>query len=581
MKISKILFSTSKESVSDVDIVSQELLIRAGYIKQLSAGVYTAMHFGFRSFEKIKNIIREEMNAIGGVEMSMPIVHPAELWRKTGRYDAIDESLVRFKDRTEKDLVLAMTHEEVVASVARADVKSYRHLPLLIYQIQTKYRDEARARGGLIRVKEFEMKDSYSLDKDWAGLEKQYQHHYKAYFSIFKRCGLPVIAIQSDVGMMGGRVAHEYMYLTEIGEDTIYICESTGYQANKEVATIKKEIFQDGDRLPLEKVHTPGTKTIRDLCLYLGIQPEQTGKVVFYAAHIEREEKIVMAIVRGDMDVNQIKLQNLIKAQSLIPASEDQIRSIRSVPGYASPINIIQENTLVAVDDLIPQSINLVMGANEEDYHLLNVCYERDYAADFIGDIINAYDGALAPDASTDQDILQSVRGVEVGNIFQLGTKYTEGLEAHFMNEQGRSEPIIMGSYGIGIGRLLGCLAQEHHDGQGLRLPIAIAPYQVVLIGLLQNEDVIERADLLYHQIKDEGIEILFDDRGKKVASPGEKFADADLMGIPIQLTISKRSLSEGGIELKLRSDQERRLIPETEVITQVRLAIKELQLRG
>ena len=546
MKYSQILFSTSKESVSDVDIHSQELLIRAGYIKQLSAGIYSALHFGHRSLEKIKNIIRQEMEAIGGVEMSMPVVHPAELWKKTGRYDEIDESLVRFKDRNDKDLVLAMTHEEVVASIVRTDVRSYRQLPLLIFQIQTKFRDELRARGGLIRVKEFEMKDSYSLDKDWDGLEFQYQNHFEAYHKIFQRCGLPVIAIKSDVGMMGGRVAHEYMYLTDIGEDTIFICKNTGYQANKEVASIKKSPLDGDVRLPLEKVHTPGTKTIKELSDFLQIESKQTGKVVFLTGKFEDEEKILVVVVRGDMEVNQIKLQNLLKINKLTVASEEQILDIRSSPGFASPINIDRDKSIVVVDDLIPDSQNLVMGANETDYHLRNVCYGRDFQADIVGDIVNAFDGAIAPDAQSDLDILESVRGVEVGNIFQLGTKYTEGLEAYFMNEQGRSEPVIMGSYGIGIGRLLACLAQEYHDGQGLKLPIQIAPYQVIIIALIQNDEVDQQAKKLYHLMLKKGIEVLYDDRHKKVASPGEKFADADLIGIPIQLTVFKEIVESG-----------------------------------
>lgn len=518
--------------------------------------------------DKIKNILREEMDAIGGVEISMPVVHPAEIWRKTGRYDDIDESLVRFSDRAKRNLVLAMTHEEVVSWLAKTDISTYKQLPKLVYQIQTKFRDEARPRGGLIRVREFEMKDSYSLDTSWEGLEKQYFAHFDAYHRMFKRAGLPVIAIESDVGMMGGKIAHEYMYITEMGEDTIFICESTDYMANKEVANVKKVYPEASEQLPLEKKHTPGTKTIEEVANFLGVTPKDCGKVVFFSGLIEGEEKVVMAIVRGDMEVNPIKLQKVCKSKYLLPAEEEQITAIGSVPGYATPMGVDRSKTVIVVDDLVAKTNNLVLGANETDYHLLNVCHDRDYEADFVADIIAAYDGALAPNAKSAEDILKSVRGVEVGNIFQLGTKYSKGLEAFFTDSDGKGKPIIMGSYGIGVGRLLACLAEEYNDDDGLLLPISVAPYEVMLVGLLDNEEVTTAAEQVYKDLWAAGIEVLFDDRGSKVARPGEKFSDADLIGIPIRMTISKRSLKNGGVELKLRSKSEKEIIPLDQIVT-------------
>ena len=570
MRYTQLLLSTRKERGNHFGIASQDLLVQAGYVRQVSAGIFSALHFGLRSFQKIEQILREEMNAIGGVEISMPVVHPAELWKRTGRYDEVDESLVRFTDRAGRDNVLGMTHEEIVAFLAQSEISTYKQLPKLIYQLQTKFRDEPRSRGGLIRVREFVMKDSYSLDTSWGGLEKQYQAHYEAYFKMFRRTGLPVIAIESDVGMMGGKIAHEYMYLTEIGEDTIFICESTGYQANKEVATFQKSQASIEEPRPLEKVHTPGTKTIAEVADFLGVPHDQCGKAVFYGGEIDGVEKVILAIVRGDMEVNNIKLQNLTKTRYLLPATEEQIRSIGSVPGFAAPIDIDRSKAVVVVDDLIPQSANLVLGANEEDHHLKNVCYGRDFEADFEGDIVNAYDGAPAPNAQSHEDVLRAVRGIEVGNIFQLGTKYTEGLEAFYMDQNGRTQPIVMGSYGIGVGRLLGCLAEAYHDDKGLMLPVSVAPYEVIIVGLLDNEEVTEAAEALYSKLKLQGVEVLYDDRPKKMASPGEKFSDADLIGIPVRITVSRRSLKNGGAEVKLRSASESKIVRLEEVLTTV-----------
>ncbi len=578
MRYSRLLATTRKELASTYGIKSQDLLIQAGYIRPLGAGIFSAMHFAHRSFRKIEQILREELDKIGGVEISMPVVHPADIWKKTNRYFEVDESLVRFKDRADRDLVLAMTHEEVVATLALSDVTSYRQLPKLIYQMQTKFRDEVRSRGGLIRVREFIMKDSYSLDSSWKGLEEQYQAHYQAYFNIFERVGLPVIAIESDVGMMGGKVAHEYMYLTEIGEDTIFICEETGYQANKEVATFKKSVPDEMEMKALEKVYTPGTKTIEDLAAFLGISSSHCGKVVFFNGEIQGKEKVIMAIVRGDMEVNENKLQSLTKSKILEPATEEQILSINSVPGYASPMDIDRSNVLLVVDDLIPSSMNMVLGANQADHHLKHVCYGREYEADIIGDIVSAFDGAVAPDATSDHQLLKAVRGVEVGNIFQLGTKYTEALDAFFMDENGRRQPIIMGSYGIGVGRLLGCLSEAYHDENGLKLPLAVAPYHVIITALLDNDEIRDTAEKIYRELLTAGIEVLYDDRDKKVARAGEKFADADLIGIPMRITVSTRSLKNGGVELKLRNEGQGHIVPVEHVLPEVSKILEQIK---
>jgi len=576
MKVSQLLGVTQKESSGGADLISHDLLVRAGYIRQLSSGIFSQLHLGHRSLQKIQQILREEMDRIGGVEIAMPVVHPADIWKKTGRYDEIDESLVRFSDRAERDLVLAMTHEEVVSSITQSEVTTYKQLPILVYQMQTKFRDEARPRGGLIRVKEFIMKDSYSLDSSWEGLETQYKAHYEAYFRIFKRAGLPVIAIKSDVGMMGGKVAHEYMYISDIGEDTIFICDKTGYQANKEVAVFRKKYPQGEAESALEKVHTPGTKTIEDVAKFLGVEENRCGKMVFFMGEFaEKEEKLVAVVVRGDMEVNPVKVQKLADVKKMRPATEEEITAAGTVAGYASPKPLIGDKVVVVADDLVANSPNLVLGADKTDYHYKNMCYGRDYTATLVGDVAMAYEGALSPDSEDDSATLRAVRGVEVGNIFQLGTKYTEGLNAYFMDENGRSHPVIMGSYGIGVGRLLACLAEECHDADGLSLPISVAPYQVNFIVLIDSAETKAAADTLYEAMKKAGIEVLYDDR--KIKSAGVKFKDADLRGIPLRVTISKRSLENGGVEFKCRGEKDFEIVPTEEIIGTLKTKIEAL----
>lgn len=569
MRVSQLLGTTLRESSRETELVSHDLLVRAGFIRQLASGVFANLHLALRSLEKIERVIKEEMNAIGGVEVSMPVVHPAELWEKTGRYDAIDDSLVRFQDRTDRRLVLAMTHEEVVAWLAASELSSYRQLPKLIYQIQMKFRDELRSRGGLIRVREFRMKDSYSLDTTWEGLEEQYQAHYHAYFRMMKRIGLPVEAVLSDVGMMGGKKAHEFMYLTPIGEDTIFIDRENEYYANREIAVMQKEAPAKEEAQPLTEVATPDSKTIEELCAFLGITAEQTAKVVFYFARKadQEEGQLVIAVVRGDHEVNEIKLRNLIEAVEFRIAEEAEIRAAGCEPGYASPIGISEDAALIVADDLIPQLSNLVSGANKAGYHVTGANYGRDFKATIVADIVNAVDGGISPAGG----VLKAYRAVEVGNIFQLGTKYSESLDATFMSESGRPTPIIMGSYGIGIGRLLACLAEEYNDENGLCLPPQVAPYVIQIVSLAGNTETIEAADKLYADLLAEGIEVLYDDRAKKVASPGVKFKDADLRGMPYRITISKKTLAEGEVEFKIRKTGEMTKVSLDSIVAKVK----------
>jgi prolyl-tRNA synthetase len=571
MRISELFGQTLREVPADAQVASHQLLLRAGFIRQLGAGIFSYLHLARRSMNKLEAIMRAEMDAIGGQEITMPVVHPADIWKETGRWYEIGAEMGRFRDRNDRDMVLAMTHEEVVADLVRTEVRSYKDLPRLIYHIQTKWRDDPRPRAGLIRVREFTMKDSYSLDTDWEGLDRQYRAHYQAYFNIFNRCGLPVVSVRSDVGMMGGKLAHEFMYLTPVGEDTIMICDRCGYTANRQIARFSKPRAQAEEPRPLEKVATPGVATIQELAAFLGVPEARTAKAVFRIATLRVEhqdvQRFVFAVVRGDMDLNETKLANAIKATDLRPARDEEIRAVGAVPGYASPLGT--HGALIVVDDLIPLSPNLVAGANDEGYHLLNVNYGRDYQADVLADIAQADEGCACPEC---QAPLRAPRGVEVGNIFKLGTRYSEALGCTFSDRDGQLKPVVMGSYGIGVGRLLACLAEEYHDEYGLRWPITVAPYQVYIVALPGNE---ERGERLYRQLQAAGIEAMYDDRNERA---GVKFNDADLIGIPIRLTVSGRAQEAGGYELKLRTSPDKVIVPQEKVVARVLDQIEKLR---
>ncbi len=579
MRMSQLFSQTLRETPAEAEIASHQLLLRAGFIHQLGAGIFSYLPLAKRSLAKIENILRQEMDAIGGQEILMPVVHPAEIWQATGRWYRIGSEMGRFKDKNERDMVLSMTHEEVIATLVHDQVHSYRQLPQLLYHIQTKWRDDPRPRAGLIRAREFTMKDSYSLDADQAGLDRQYDAHYQAYMNIFHRCGLPVTAVNSDTGMMGGKIAHEFMYLSPIGEDTLMVCDNCGYSANRQIAVVRKQTAPEENELPLQKVATPDCKTIDDLSKFLSLPTSQTAKAVFMIASIvvdnKRADRFVFAIVRGDMEVNETKLGTILHAVDLRPALESEIRAVGAVPGYASPVGL--KNVMVVVDDLIPSSKNLVSGANDEGYHYLNVNYGRDYQAQVIADITVADEGDACVECASP---LHSVRGVEVGNIFKLGTWFSEALDCYYLDHEGQSHPVYMGSYGIGTGRLLSCVAEEHHDEHGLIWPVSIAPYQVQLVVLPAKAgspavDCVGKADSLYDQLAAEGLECLYDDRQE---SPGIKFNDADLIGNPIRLTVSERSLNSGGVEFKRRDQAEKSIIPFDNIVPAVREEVRTLQ---
>ncbi|MGH2363183.1 MAG: proline--tRNA ligase [Chloroflexota bacterium] len=571
--MSGLFGSTLREAPAGTEAVSHQLLLRAGFIRPLGQGLFSYLPLGRRSLTKLENILREEMNAIGGQEMTMPVAQPADIWKTTGRWSSIGPELARFRDRRDRDMVLALSHEEVVADLCRTEIRSYRQLPRLVYHIQTKFRDDPRPRAGLIRVREFTMKDSYSLDADDQGLEKQYQAHFEAYFRIFRRFGLVVIAVGADVGMMGGSGAHEYMYLTPVGEDTLVLCAACGYSANRQIARFRKPLAAAEEPLPLQRVATPGASTIQELAEQLNVPPAKTAKVVFMMANQGDAEQLVLAVIRGDLEVNETKLAHVAGARDLRPATEAEIRALGAVPGYASPIGLPDaNNALVVLDDSVTSSPNLAAGANEEGWHYRDSNVPRDYTSEHVADIANARAGDACPTCGAP---LRLERGVEVGNIFKLGTRYSKPAGANFLDASGSEQPVVMGSYGIGVGRALACIAEQHHDDHGLCWPVAVAPYQVHLVRLRGSDAVVaEAAERIYQQFQAAGVEVLYDDRDEP---PGVQFADADLIGVPLRLTVSGRSLSKGGIEVKLRTSAELRIVPEAELLAEVHAELARL----
>ena len=566
MRFSTLFGRTLRETPSDAELVSHQLSLRAGLIRQLAAGIYSYLPLGWRVLRKIEKILREEMDAADGQELSMPVVQPAEIWRATGRYDAPapGPALLRFKDRGDHEMVLGMTHEEAVTDLARQEIKSYRQLPLMVYQIQTKFRDEPRPRGGLVRVREFIMKDGYSFHADHDSLDAYYPRVYQAYLNIFNRCAVHTISVEADSGFMGGSTSHEFMVVSEAGEDTLILCPQCHYAANAEKAQFIKGRVSGGDPLPLERAPTPGATTIEAVARLLGVETTQTLKAVFYSTP---EGQVIFALIRGDLEVNQTKLSNALMGAELHPSTEEELRAAGIVAGYASPVGL--SRVRVIADDSIQAGSNFVAGANERGYHLKNVNYPRDFQVETLADIALARSGDPCPQCGQP---LTATRGIEAGHVFKLGTKYSTSVGATFLDRDGVAKPLVMGCYGIGLGRLLACIVEQHHDERGIIWPVSVAPLQVHIVSLgTNNPQVLEAAEALYQRLLSAGYEVLYDDRAE---SAGVKFNDADLIGIPVRLTVSQRALESHSIELKLRWAAERSLAPEAEVEAAIERAL-------
>lgn len=550
MRMSRLFGRTLREITTEIEIPSHQLLLRAGMIRPLAAGMYSHLPLAQRVLHKIEQITREEMDAIGGQEINMPLVHPAELWQETGRFSELrGKELAGFEDRWGREFVLAMTHEESITDLARKEINSYRQLPLMLYQIKLKFRDEERPRAGLIRVREFTMKDAYTFHTDEADLDAYYEKIYQAYLNIFHRCGIDVIVVESDPGMMGGSGAHEFMLVTDSGEDKLILCSGCDYTANADVAVTRKQIYNHGEPQAMEEVTTPGQTTIADVANYLGVAESQTLKVVFYSTG----EYIIFVGIRGDLEVNETKLRNLLQTPDIWVATAEELQERSIVAGYASPIGI--KNVTVVLDDSVPPTTNLVAGANKEGYHIKNVNYPRDFHADMVVDIALTQDGDECMHCG---GALTAARGIEVGNIFKLGTKYSVAMGAMYLDQSGIERPIVMGCYGIGMGRLMASIVEQNHDDDGIIWPLSVAPYQIYLMNIGKDAAVIAQAEQLYARLQEQGHEVLFDDRAD---SAGVKFKDADLLGMPIRVTISARTLREDSVEVKLRSEKESTLV--------------------
>lgn len=573
MRVSELFGRTNRKPHGNVESESHQLLDRAGFVRQIASGIYSLQPLALRSLRKIEMILREEVNKIGGQEILMPIVHPAKFWRQSGRWESIDESLVRFQDRKGSDLLLAMTHEEIATFLASSEIKSYRDLPRLIYQIQTKFRDEARPRGGLIRTREFVMKDSYSFDVDEQGLEKQYRAHFNAYFRIGARVGVPLTVVGSDSGIMGGKRAHEFMYITPIGEDTLVVCDKCGYAANIEVARSVVEGLNGGKARKSAEVFTPEVKTIVDLAAFLGIDKRETLKTLAFVEDggVDRQNEIIVVSVRGDMEVNWASVARIVNAQSIRPAREDELTNTGFLSGYGSPVGLQRGRAIVVLDETVSNATNLVAGANKENYHLRDVCPSRDIVPNFIRHVSLVREGDACCNCNA---ALRLTRGVEVGNIFNLGTRYSKSLNASFAAKDGEQSPLFMGSYGIGVGRLLACIAEANRDKDGLVFPVSVAPYEVSLVSLVRKDRSKDTVLNVYESLDKSGIEVLFDDRD---VTPGVKFFESDLRGMPIRLTISERLVDIGRIELKLRNQAESVELPIKDIVSRVRHELDEL----
>ena len=563
---------TLREAPTEADTPSHALLLRGGYIDQLMAGVYSFMPLGHRVKRKIEQVIREEMDGAGAQEVTLPAIQPAELWDQTGRRAAMGDVLFQLTDRRERELALGPTHEEVITRLFADHAVSYRDLPVTLYQIQTKFRDEARPRGGLIRVREFTMKDAYSFDADDAGLDVSYGAMFEAYRRIFARCGVPTVPVQADSGAIGGKGSQEFIFLTDIGEDTIILCDTCTYAANQEKAEFVRPAAIGSDALPIEEVATPGTTSIEALAAFLGVEERQTAKAVFFMAkqNATGETFPVFAVVRGDLDVNEVKLANALGGAELRAMVDSEIAAYGIVAGYASPVGL-RDDLRVVADLSLRDAPNLVAGANKAGFHLRNVNLGRDWQAAVTADIASAQAGhGCARCAAESRDgHLRAERGIEMGHVFRLDYTYTSKMNVTVQDASGGQLTPTMGCYGIGVGRILAAAAEAHCDEAGLAWPTEVAPYDVHLvgIGLDRDAEAAADADALYAELTAAGLDVLFDDRDER---PGVKFNDADLLGVPVRLTVSSRNTKAGAVEAKARTAAEAESIARADVLAHV-----------
>lgn len=567
MRYSQYFIPTVKETPADAEVVSHQLMLRAGMIRKLAAGIYNYLPLGLRAIRKVENIVREEMNRAGAIELLMPGVIPAELWQESGRWDQYGKELLRIKDRKDAEFCLGPTHEEVITDLVRREIKSYRQMPINLYQIQSKFRDEIRPRFGLMRGREFIMKDAYSFDVDGDAADLSYEKMYQAYRRIFERCGLKFRAVEADTGSIGGSSSHEFMVLADSGEDAIASCNICEYAANVEKAEARPvAAAEHADPRPLERVATPEKRTIEEVSAFLGVHAASMIKTLVLLA----DKEPVLALVRGDHELNEIKLKRVLDCGNLEMAGDEVVTKVTGAPvGFAGPVGL----KVKIVADLAVRGIrNGVTGANEKDMHLKNVNLGRDFQVTQFADIRNVVHGDACP--RCEAGVLEMWRGIEVGHVFKLGTKYSKALKASYLDADGKEQIIFMGCYGIGIGRTVAACIEQNHDENGIIFPIPIAPFHCIISALnIKEEPVQEASEQIYKELCDAGVEVLLDDRDER---PGFKFKDADLIGIPLRIVVGSKNLAQGNVELKDRKTGEVELLPIAEAVAKVKATVAE-----
>lgn len=568
MKFSKSYIKTLKETPKEAEVISHILMLRAGMIKKLASGIYSYLPLGYKALKKVENIVREEMDRAGALEVHMPVIQPAELWQESGRWSVMGPEMFRLKDRHERDFVLGPTHEEVITDIVRSDISSYKALPVNLYQIQTKFRDERRPRFGLMRGREFLMKDAYSFHTSQESLDEEFENMRETYSRIFTRCGLKFRPVEADSGAIGGNGSQEFHVLAESGEDEIIYSDGCDYAANIETATSKLVNPPKEEEKEIELVHTPDSPTIEKLAEFLNIPLARTVKALLYKDL--GTDEFYMVLIRGDFDVNEIKLKNAINAVAVEMAKDEEIENLGLIKGYIGPYKLTNDKIKIVADLSVIELSNHVTGAHQKDYHFVNVNYGRDYKADIIKDIRTVKVGETCPKSDGK---LHSARGIECGHVFKLGTKYSEALKATYLDKDGKTQTMIMGCYGIGVSRTMAAAIEQNYDENGIIWPVAIAPYVVDIIPAnVKNEAQTSLAESIYQKLKAENIDVMLDDRDEK---PGFKFKDADLIGFPFKVVVGKRA-EEGIVELKIRKTGETLEILKDEVINK----IKELMLK-
>ena len=549
MRYSEMFLPTGREIPSDAEIVSHRLMIRAGMIRKLTSGIYSYLPLGFRVIKKVEQIVREEMNRAGAQEVFLPAVQPAELWQESGRWQQYGKELLRFRDRQDRECCLGPTHEEVITDLVRNDVKTYRQLPRNLYQIQTKFRDEVRPRFGIMRCKEFSMKDAYSFDVDEKGAEISYEKMFEAYSRIFSRCGLEFRPVEADTGNIGGSFSHEFMVMADTGEDALVFCSSCDYAANVEKAEVsmpEKKAVDESAFSPLEEIHTPDVRTIEEVCAFLDVTPQDVVKTLIFLV----DDSPVAVLVRGDEEINEAKLRSYLGCDSLELATDDIIYEVTDSPrGFAGPINI---KSRIVADYSFVNMTNCVVGANKEDYHIKNANIGRDFKVTEFADLRLIKETDSCPRCESP---LRFARGIEVGHVFKLGTKYSKAMKATYLDKDGKEKYMVMGCYGIGIGRTAAASIEQNYDDNGIIWPVSIAPFQVMITPVnIKDEALLTTAEKLYQGLMDKGIEVILDDRDERA---GVKFNDADLIGIPLRITVGPKRLAEGKVEVKIRKSGE------------------------